>query len=231
MRENNLILAADDFGISQKANDNILELIRLKKLSRVAIMTDGLINRDEIDRLLVSDVKLDIHLKLAKLNPENNERKFKKGVLGRSFSFLFLYFTGKVGAASAEIAWEKQITQFEELFGKKPNGANSHQHIHFFPAYLKVILRLCKKHNIAYLRFGRKYQTKYCNLICFILNLLRIKGLGMFLKSDLQTSDLVVSLDWIGNIKKFLRKINLESTELVCHPERDAEFEIIKKYF
>jgi len=230
-KEKKIIIVADDFGISQKANDTILELVRLKKLSRVAIMADGLISLVERDLLLTSDIKLDIHLNLNKLNPKNNERKFEKGVLERSFSFLFLYFTGKVDAVSAEISWEKQIEKFEEIFGRKPDGINSHEHTHFFPAYFKIALKLCKKYNIDYLRFGKNKFPKNFHPICFILNMLRLNNLKKFSQSELSTSDFLVSLDWIKDTEKFLQKTPVGTTEIVCHPERDVEFEIIKKYF
>ena len=230
MKENNLILSADDFGISQKANNNILKLIELKKLGRVSIMTEGLINPEEINKLLASNVNLDVHLNLKKIDL-NTTRETKDGVFSRSLRFLFLYLNGTLGAASAEVSWEGQIKKFETLFGKKPDGLNSHQHIHFFPAYLKVLLRLCKKHKIDYLRFGKCCLRKNTNLICFILNTLRLKNLKTFSQSEIATSDLLISLDWIKNIEKFSNNLPEKTTELVCHPERDTEFEIIKKYF
>ena len=230
MRDNNLILTADDFGISQKANINILKLIELKKIDRVSIMTDGLISPEETDKLIASNVKLDIHLNLKKIDQHIN-RETQEGIFGRSFRFLFLYFNGKIGAASAEVFWEEQIKKFETLFKKSPDGINSHQHVHFFPAYLKVLLRLCKKHNIGYLRFGRCCLRKNINLICFILNTLRLKSLKIFSQSEIATSDLLISLDWIENTQKFSKELPQKMTEIVCHPERDMEFEIIKKYF
>ena len=230
MRDNNLVLNADDFGISQKANENILKLIELQKLDRISVMTDGLISPQEIAKLLASDVKLDVHLNLKKIDLSAT-RKNKEGVFSRLFYFLFLYFNGTLGAASAEVSWEEQVEKFETLFGKKPDGLNSHQHIHFFPAYLKILLKLCKKYNIGYLRFGKCCLRKNINLICFILNTLRLKNLKTFSQSGIATSDLLISLDWIKNIEKFSKEFPQKKTEIACHPERDLEFEIIKKYF
>lgn len=231
MTRENFIISVDDFGISQKANTNILSLVRLKKIDRVSVMTNGMISQKEIDELLRSEVKLDIHLNLEKLD---SVRKPKKGVFGRSFNFLFLYTTGAIGAGTAEISWKKQVEKFETLFGKKPDGANSHQHIHFFPAYLKVLMKLCNENNIPYLRFGKKYFKGCFNLICLVLNILRLRSLKKFFRFNLDTSDFLISLDWIKNVKKFSAQDGFAPSgqiELVAHPERENEFEIIKKYF
>ncbi len=38
---NNLIISADDFGISEKANQAILELVKYKKIDRVSVIIGG----------------------------------------------------------------------------------------------------------------------------------------------------------------------------------------------
>lgn len=232
MKKKNLVISADDFGKNQVTNDNIFRLIKMGKLDRVSIMLNGSINPDETSKLLTSNVKLDIHLNLEKISPSRNtSTNLKEGILGRVFTFLFLYFTGKTDAGVAEISWEKQIEKFETLFGRKPDGINSHQHIHFFPAYMKIVIKLCKKYGISYLRFGKSCYKQHCHLICFILNTLRLRNFKNFVQANLKTSDFLISLDWIKNISKFQQKIPQKTVELVCHPERNKEFEIIKKYF
>ncbi len=228
----NLILSADDFGINQKTNNNILELIRLKKIDRVAILVDGLLSQSEINQLVNSGIKLDIHLNLDKLSKKKNSGKFKEWALGRIIYFLYLYSVGSIGAASAEVSWEEQVSKFEKLFKRKPDGANSHQHIHFFPVYFKVLLKICKKHRIGYLRFGRNCLRKNINFVCFILNTLRLKNLKIFSQSGIATSELLVSLDWIDSekIEVFFQSSTEETVELVCHPEREKEFKFLKKF-
>jgi hypothetical protein len=41
----------------------------------------------------------------------------------------------------------------------------------------------------------------------------------------------MISLDWIKDFPKFLASLPTGKTEIVCHPERKEEFELIKKYF
>ncbi|KKQ80371.1 MAG: hypothetical protein UT03_C0026G0009, partial [Candidatus Moranbacteria bacterium GW2011_GWD2_38_7] len=46
-----LLIAADDFGISSRANRNILYLVSLGKINRVGVMTRGIISPREIEQL------------------------------------------------------------------------------------------------------------------------------------------------------------------------------------
>jgi predicted glycoside hydrolase/deacetylase ChbG (UPF0249 family) len=227
LQRENIIIAADDFGISSKANRNILKLIRARKIDRVSVMVCGEISPLEISELKKSKVKLDIHLESVELKPE--KRKLKDGIVRRSSNFLFKYLSGKISAPAVEISWEKQIRKFKEIFGKFPDGINSHQHIHFWPAYFKIILKLVQKFEIPYARFGKFGLAKSKNNIYRILNQLHKKDNRISAVFD--SSDFLVSLDWIKNIEIFLKNLPQGETEVVCHPEREEEFEIIMNYF
>jgi hypothetical protein len=52
-----------------------------------------------------------------------------------------------------------------------------------------------------------------------------------FHNSNLDSTDFLISLDWIKNPQEFLRRSTPGTAEIVCHPERQKEFEIIKEYF
>ena len=105
----NLIISADDFGISSQANQNILKLIRVGKIDRVGILINGAMQPEEISELKKSKALLDIHLELNGIR--SPKRKLKEGILGRSANFIFKYLAGKIGAGLAEIEWEKQKTK------------------------------------------------------------------------------------------------------------------------
>lgn len=225
----NLIITADDFGISQLANKNILLLARAGKLDRVAIMTNGKFTQKEITALKKSGVKLDIHLDLD--NQISDKRKMKAGAFSRGIIFSIKYLSGRIGSHANKLHWEKQLEKFYELFNKYPDGINSHQHIHFFPPYFKVVANLAKKNNIEFIRFGKKGISKNSHKIRFILSWLRTKNLAVFSLLSLTSSDFMLSLDWIKNLSEFLENLPDGKTEIVCHPERKEEFELIQKYF
>ncbi len=225
----NLIISADDFGISQLANNNILTLAEAEKLDRVAIMIDGVFSSAEIVRLKKTGVKLDIHLDST--HATSSKHRLKEGVLLRAIMFFSKHLLDHLNSRSKKTQWEKQLEKFHSLFGQHPDGLNSHQHIHFFPAYFKIITSLAQKNNIFFIRFGKIGLIKSNNKIYHILHQLRKIDNKKFISSSLDSSDYMASLDWIKDIPKFLTSLPAGTTEIVCHPERPEEFELIKKYF
>lgn len=223
----NLILAADDFGASERANRNILFLISMGKIDRVAIMTNGQMTEKEIGELSQSGVKLDIHLDLTSKN--NGEKTPIFHV--RIGKFIWDYLFGKYASKKVELEWSEQIEKFKELFGKYPDGINSHEHIHFFPTFFKIILKLQEKYPIPYLRFATDSVLKAKSPVSLVLRTLRKISYKKFASSDFVSSNHLISLDWIENIEEFLDKPPMGSIEIVCHPHRAEEFVLTKDNF
>lgn len=223
-----IILSADDFGAGSVANKNILELASSAKIDRVAIMTSGNISQTEIKKILSLEIKLDIHLDMQ--DKINKKRKLKDGVTWRIIFFIVDFLTGKISSQRIRLLWEKQIADFKLLFGRYPDGLNSHQHIHFFPPYFKIALELSQKYNIPFIRFGYKPSNK-SNLIAFILNFLKRFDRGYLRNIPASSTDFMLSADWIENFdfKKYIDKINsTKSVEIIFHPERKEEFYYLK---
>lgn len=219
------IVVCDDFGISERANKNILELVKLGKIDRVAVMMGANMSPEEVQLLLASGVKLDIHLHL------NNGGSCcdRRGAVRRSISFLRSYFFGERGSKKVAIEWQNQIGEFQSSFGRNPDGLNSHEHMHFFPPYFKIAVGISKKLALPYFRFGEK-GIKGNNSTGRILQLLRIIDKKVFKKYSLLSSDYMESFDWISDLKLLNKKFPPGSTvELIFHPERKEEFEFLRK--
>jgi len=225
----NLIITADDFGISPLANAKILALAEAGKLDRTAVMTNGSFGPNDIERIKKTGIKLDIHLDTHAEIPA--DRKLRDGIIMRGIKFLFAYLSDHLHTHSKEQHWEKQLQDFQTILGRYPDGINSHQHIHFFPAYFKIIIGLAQKNNIFFIRFGRKGFILSNNKVHHILYWLRKKDAKVFRASKLDSTDHMISLDWITNLQKFIRHLPAGTTEIVCHPEREEEFELMQKYF
>ncbi len=232
IKKEKIIIAVDDFGVSKKANQAILKLVKVGKIDRVAVMMGGKISKEEARELLNSGVKLDIHLHLlgknffAKRKDEPSINIFQ-----RIAFFLVDIMIGKYSVPKIRKAWRRQLEDFKASFERYPDGINSHEHMHFFPTFFKVALKLKRDCSIGYIRFGEeKYNLKF-NLVAFILDLLRIVNLK-FNKDKFETSKYLVSFDWIENDANFFKHLSsVDSTELVFHPERDNEFEFLIKNF
>ncbi len=221
LERKNLIITADDFGASEKANQRILELAKLGKIDRVAVMADGVFSQSDISNLLNSGIKLDVHLDLfGGINEQG------KSVAIRLVKFMLGWISSKGRSKNVAIDWERQIEKFKTILGKYPDGINSHQHIHFFPPYFKITLKLAKKYNIPYFRYGNFLIAEKFSPVFWMLRFLRIFIKNSFASSGLKTSQYLVSFEWIKNPENFLK--NKENVELVCHPEKDGGFEEIK---
>lgn len=219
-----LIIAADDFGIDSQTDKKIIELVQLGKINRVAVIIhNNHLSRQNIINLQKLKTEIDIHLDMPA-----KKRVSRRGIFQRSFIFLCDYLKNK---NKIEKDWNDQIEKFKVLFGRNPDGLNSHQHIHYFPAYFKIALKLCKKHNIPYLRFGRMGIIKNHSFISQILHRLNRKNNHNFSAYNLVSSDFMASLDWIKDIDKFTVNLPAGKTEIVCHPEKLEEYELIKRIF
>lgn len=232
-KRKNLIISADDFGISKLADVNILRLVEGGKVDRVAVMMSPNLSELEIEKLKKGDVKIDIHLHLIKDDSDYwlGNRLLKEGAAKRMISFVFNYFTGRASSEKIALKWAIQIENFKEIFGRYPDGIGSHEYIHFFPPYFRAVLKLAKKYEIPYVRLGsRRYFCE--NRVAKVLNDLRRRNLSVFGKSGLETTRYMVSLDWANNLDNCWKLIPEEGrTELVCHPEREEEFEFMERNF
>jgi len=229
--EKKIIVSADDFGKNENANKNILELMTQNKLQRISVMVDGKLSPEEIRLLLDCHIKLDLHLTLYGLRENSLNYPKEIGVLSRLWFFSRDYLLGKISISKVEQNWMRQLEKFYAIFQKYPDGLSSHEHIHFFPPYCKLILALARKTKIGYLRFGKKDFFQITNPITLIIFLLRKINRRKFLDAGLSSADFLVSLDWLK--KDGLRKIkNLPQgeIELLIHPEKPAELEFIKTH-
>lgn len=218
-----IILSADDFGKTEEGNARIIKLAQKGKLDRVAIM----VNRDylsakDLAHIGACPVALDLHLEFP------FQKKKSRSIIKRSFLFLYHHLTNQKSVAAG---WEEQIQKFISLFGKVPDGLNAHEYIHFFPPYFKVAIKLCEKHKIPYLRFGKISIIKNHKAISHILFRLHKKNRPAFAASNLSSSDYLVSLDWLHHLEKFLKNLPDGRTEIVCHPKREKEYALIEKFF
>ncbi len=225
-----IVVSADDFGRSELANRNILSLAKAGKLDRVAVMVErDYLAGEDIEDLKNTGVSLDIHLELP--HTKNRKRNPRHKVMRRGLDFLLHCALRRNGGKKIQHEWEAQIEKFRELFGKLPDGINSHEYIHFFPPYFKAAVDLAEKHKIGFVRFGKNGPIPKKSRVSKILGWLHKMNNRKFKRSGLETTGNFISLDWIRNFKLFLGGVNDGTTELISHPEREEEFELIKKYF
>lgn len=225
-----LIVSADDFGISFQANQNILRLVSLGKIDRVAVMMNGDVSPDEIGLLMKSGVKLDVHLEMNRSSMENRAKQ-AAAAFPRLLRFFFLYLSGGARTLETERLWENQITKFHQLFWKLPDGINSHEHIHYFPPFFRITCALREKYAIPYVRFAMKGIVPYSSLRAVIIDRLRKISQRSISHTPFLSSDYMTSLNWMPDLDNLMNRLQHGSIEVVCHPEMNAECHYIMDRF
>lgn len=227
-----LVRSADDYGIRDTVR-RILPLVEAGKLDRVAVMTHYCTPADAA-ALAATNVKIDVHLDLIELMGRGAEAGH--GTLRRGLHFTARRFMGYVPAAAVLAEWRSQIVRFHELFGRYPDGLNSHEHVHFFPSFFPLTIALVHEFRVPYVRFGMRGMllTLHHSVIGHILNQLARTNHRRFAQASLATSTYLVSLDWVHGKERFFRALESlpvgETVELVVHPEREREFDFIQRH-
>jgi predicted glycoside hydrolase/deacetylase ChbG (UPF0249 family) len=225
-----LIVSADDFGIGSQANQNILRLVSLGKIDRVAVMVDGDVPLDEIGLLIKSGVKLDVHLEMNRSSMENRAKQ-ADAAFPRLLRFFFLYLSGGVSTLETEHLWENQIKKFHHLFERFPDGINSHEHIHYFPPCFRIACALREKYAIPYIRFAMKRIMPHSSLRALIIDRLRKINQRSISSGPFLSSDYMTSLNWMPDMDDLMNRFQHGSIEVVSHPEMNDEFNYIMNRF
>lgn len=224
-----LIFTADDYGIRNTA-EPILALAKAGKLDRVAVMTKY-VSKEAALALVETGVKIDIHLELIALMGRGEE--LESGVFHRGGAFLQSWFSGSLTRQSVEEEWRSQIERFKELFGRLPDGLNSHEHVHFFPFFFQVFQQLAVEYRIFIVRYGTRgiLWRESFSLIGWILSLLRCITHRATNKNVLMSSNWLIGLDWLSHHEKLIDHLPESGTvEIVVHPERPEERAFIEQY-
>lgn len=225
----NFIVTADDYGIRQTA-EPILRLVHEGRVDRVAVLIHY-VSLDQAQALLASGVKIDLHLELIGLLKSGS--KVKESALLRGINFFMRYCTGLLTAKKVEAEWRDQIMRFEELFGRLPDGLNSHEHLHFFPAFSRIFIKLAREYKSQYVRFSKKGMILPLdfNLIGKMLDLFWKRTYQLYKEAPFETSDYLVSLDWISDFGTFSKQLPPGTIELVVHLEREEDYRAMLEYF
>lgn len=223
------IVTADDYGI-RETTAPILKLAREGRIDRVGVLIH-FVSKEEAQGLQETGVKIDLHLELIELL--RSGKKVRESALLRGVNFAWRYSLGRATAKQAEVQWRQQIERFRELFGRLPDGLNSHEHVHYFPVFFKSFLHLADECGIGFVRFGKRGILKDSRgiFVWKVLDFFWKRDSRVFSETTLHSSDFVTSLDWVAEPKTFFGTLPEGTIELVVHPEREEEHQTIREYF
>jgi len=236
-----LIVNADDFGLTTGVNRGILRAFQNGIVTSASLLVTGSAFEDAV-ALARLNLELEVGLHLALVE--------ERAVLGREALPTLVDETGRLPRTSGEffrrafrkrINWDEvereiaaQIGLFQKT-GLRFSHLNSHQHLHMFPPVFQIVRRLTRGMDNVWIRnpvgpwrkapgvrMGRWLQQLGLNLTC--LSAQRLHGLllpqmphGMY---GFEVSGRLTR----SALEQILRKIPDGLYELICHPgEDDAE--------
>lgn len=165
-----IIINADDFGISEGVNRAIIEGNKNGIINSTSVMVN-LLNKDKPveDFINTSNIRFGLHLNLtngysisnsSEINLlVNKDRKFKNGFVKL---FMLSLISPNILKKQVEIETKAQIQKAKDL-NLKLTHIDSHRHIHMIPGLFKIIEKLAKENNIERIRIINEnifYTTK-----------------------------------------------------------------------
>lgn len=236
-----LIIHADDLGISRAVNEGIALAHREGILTSSSIMASG----DAFDHALEvcrahPALDLGVHLTLVGekpvLEPEEVPSLCRPDgrFLPNSLSFMARYLAGRIDVREVERELEAQIRRVLAA-GVRISHLDSHQHMHVLPRMFDITVRLAREHGINYIRIPRERPRAAVMASCgspvrvvqlYVLN--HYCRMAMRRLAGLRTPDHFAGFLFGGKLERERLRLLLNSlpstgvTEIMCHPASAA---------
>lgn len=220
----NLIITADDLGLTRSVNEGISKAVREGVVTSVSVIPTGEAFKDAVQ--VIKDLSLKeigAHLSLSETKPLFSETRFNK-------NHMSLFFKYHLKIISAEQIYKELRAQIESLktIGVKITHVNSHEHIHMIPGILGIFIRLAEEYGIPAIRYPRGDRQARTTSVSQMYRsaLLKYYSDGMLdalKKSKLKYTDYFFGLLDAGKIEedsliRLVKSVKEGSTEIVCHP-------------
>ncbi|WP_165498360.1 ChbG/HpnK family deacetylase [Siculibacillus lacustris] len=137
-----LILCADDFGLSPAVDAAILTLAAAGRLTATGCMMGGPALVADAPRLAALADRLDIglHFALTDFPPLGAMPSFAAdGTPPTLDDVLRRAFTGRLDYGEIKAEFGRQIDRFRRIFGRDPDFVDGHQHVHVLPTVRRAL--------------------------------------------------------------------------------------------
>ena len=213
MESRDLIVNADDFGLSEKVNEGILDAHRKGIVTSASLMANGAAFEHAI-AVCRSAPSLDvgIHLTLTEESPILASQKILSLVDGEgrlhhhAKIFVRKYFSGHISVQEIKNELEAQIRKVMSQ-GISVSHLDGHQHLHMLPGILQITVALAKKYGIPGIRIPNEilypYMLRNLGGISRVLELMTLKFFCLLGKNtEMLRPKYFVGFFFGGNLKK-----------------------------
>lgn len=227
-----LIVTADDLGLSEKINLGIAQSFKEGIVTSTSLLVNAPATEHAISILKdMPSLQVGLHLGIVEGFLTSGHRELRsryeyfglnKNCLPRDWKEYFFRYSFRNEKHLWNEEFEAQIQKFLDIFPSVP-FLNSTQHLHLVPDLFEMIISLCKKYRIPWLRMG--------NQLIFSGNFSKrpIHSLGINLLSklnfsqDVKSTDCLLGTDQAGkltteSLSQILAKVPQGLSELIVHP-------------
>lgn len=149
----NLSICADDFGMTQKINTAIIDLIKAERITETSciVLAEEFQSGSQYLLKYKDKVGIGIHLTLTDFKPLTNITSLiinNKMLTIKNLLFKSINRNYSQEEITREINF--QLDKFEQTMGFKPNFIDGHHHIHQLPLIRNILIKILQK----------RYRTK-----------------------------------------------------------------------
>lgn len=234
MSEKKLIVAADDFGLTNGVNDGIVRAAGEGIVTSLNFLPAGEAFGHALKLAKETGLKeAGAHLALTEMSPVADVSKVPSLVgaggrfYGGHFQFMMKFISGAISRDEVYLEWRSQLDR-AAASGIRITNLSSHEHLHMIPDLLAVMVRLAKEYSIPAIRYPHRDRSsrkedfgslvKKAALTCFESNV----------GKTLQAAKIIAPEHFLGfldsgNITEevllgIIEGLEYGTTELVCHP-------------
>lgn len=131
-----IVICADDFGLHPEVDRAIVDLTSRGRIGATSVLVDASGVQERAGWIVDQPVDIGLHLNMTEQVGDLDHGDVK------SLARLVLQcYTGRISSPWIECMIERQLTRYEERFGKPPDYVDGHQHVHQLPVIRDVLLQ------------------------------------------------------------------------------------------
>lgn len=138
-----LLIIADDYGLGLAHDAAMRRLLAEDAIHGVSVLVETCEkgSAEALAQTVRTDQRIGLHLNLTLAPPGAAPRPARSSLLIRSMFGL--------GAGEIRRALDAQWVRFIDLFGRKPDHIDGHEHCHAFPGVDRAVLDLARRNGVA----------------------------------------------------------------------------------
>ncbi len=241
LKDNYLVINADDFGLSREVNKGILAAHKKGCLTSTSLMANGPMFRQGVEMSRsVPRLGIGVHLNLVRGKPISKSQLVsrlvdERGIFpGTVTSMMRRFMQSSVSLDQAEHECMAQIEHIIQT-GIRPTHIDSEKHLHMYPPLFKRVARLAVSYGIRWIRVVRENMipwktkptmTQTCKAL--VLRVLARSCLKSAEEAGLMFTDSFYGVLHAGHMvgevyDDIFERIRPGVAEIICHPGFKSE--------